>query len=175
MKDLRQRLTDILESQGTEAVSAFVTTGITDGKFSSADILFMAYWSEHTRLLEAILNSSIDVNVTNGAGATALYYAASVGFSDREKRQHRVCELLIQKGAQVNRTHKIVFKAPPRVVVGETALMAAAGTNAVSIIKLLLANGADPSIKDKNGFDAYQHAVQQGKTEAAIVLKPAKC
>jgi ankyrin repeat protein len=93
---------------------------------------------------------------TQGAeqGWTPLHLACHYG-------QSAIVRLLINSGADVN--------AIAENAIGNTPIMAAiAGRNA-EIIKLLIDIGADPKIKDKNGYDAFAAAKASGN-EAIIKL-----
>jgi ankyrin repeat protein len=56
---------------------------------------------------------------------------------------------LISKGAQVNRKDRII---------GETRLIGAAATGQLGSVKVLLENGADPCLTDKEGHTAAGRA-----------------
>jgi len=56
---------------------------------------------------------------------------------------------LISKGAQVNRKDRII---------GETPLIGAAETEQLGSVKVLLKNGADPCLTDKEGHTAEGRA-----------------
>lgn len=172
MKITIEHLQSLLKNQGAKAVTLFARAAVAEHNRSSNEFLFLAIWSEHLEMLGALLEAGLDVNVFNRVGATPLYYASAVGFPDREQKQHRVCELLIQRGADVNLQHRIVFDAPPKILNGDTALMVAARTGAISIVKLLLSSGAKPLLKDDQGFCAYDHALRSGKSEISKLLKP---
>jgi hypothetical protein len=174
MKPTEKQLIQLYEIGGRTGVVELVRRFLSEHNSRSSDVLFLMQWCDHIPLLEAVLEANPDVNVTNSVGATPLYYAAAVGFRDLEECQRRVCELLIDKGADVNRRHRIRFEAPPRVLDGDTALMTAARTNATSIVELLLAKGADPFLKDGGGLRALEHAVRRGSKEAASILKRAE-
>jgi ankyrin repeat protein len=54
---------------------------------------------------------------------------------------------------------------------GKTALIMAANQGRTEAIKALLAAGADKSIRDRAGYNAYQHAQHFRHPEAASLLK----
>ena len=54
---------------------------------------------------------------------------------------------------------------------GKTALIMAANQGRIEAIKALLAAGADKSIRDRAGYNAYQHAEHFRHPEAAALLK----
>ncbi len=53
---------------------------------------------------------------------------------------------------------------------GTTPLMKSAEMGHIEIIKMLLDNGADPQIRDKNGMDALDYARNNNQTDAADLL-----
>ncbi|GGF29706.1 ankyrin repeat domain-containing protein [Flavobacterium limi] len=55
-----------------------------------------------------------------------------------------------------------------------TPLMTAARYNKVEIIKILLAQGAKPGIKNEKGFTAFKYAQLSNAAEAAAILKDLK-
>jgi len=54
---------------------------------------------------------------------------------------------------------------------GMTPLMFAARYNNVEVIELLLANGADPKVKNEKGFTALKYAQLSNATEAIALLQ----
>lgn len=74
-----------------------------------------------------------------------------------------MARLLIEHGAQVN----------ARDPHGKTALMFAAMFNRIEIIELLLAHGADSSLKTSDGMTAFGLAQAMGADAAAARLKSA--
>ncbi|GAA3739311.1 hypothetical protein GCM10022422_23560 [Flavobacterium ginsengisoli] len=69
----------------------------------------------------------------------------------------------IEYGADVN-----------KIVRNMTPLMLAARFNNVEIVKILLANGAKPSIENEHGLRALDYARYSKSTEAEAVLKGLK-
>ena len=57
---------------------------------------------------------------------------------------------------------------------GATALVFATMFNRTEIVELLLAGGADPTIRDGQGLTAADHAAQQGFAELAQRLQATK-
>jgi ankyrin repeat protein len=55
---------------------------------------------------------------------------------------------------------------------GVTPLMSGALKGSIDAVKILLEYGADMSIKDMDGKTAYDHAIENGHTELAELLKP---
>lgn len=54
---------------------------------------------------------------------------------------------------------------------GMSPLMFAARYNKVEIIKILLANGANPNSKDEKGFTALKYAQLSNANDAVLILK----
>src|SRR3954470_24594336 len=109
--------------------------------------------------VKSLLDAGADVNVANEFGATALMLATS---------EPSKVKLLLQHGANVNATTQL----------GRTALMVAAsqpGSDAV--VDMLLAKGADITVRDKDGLTFLLAAASCGnsrQTEIALArgVKP---
>lgn len=77
-----------------------------------------------------------------------------------------------------NRTHMIsvLIRAgvdpDVRNIEGMTPLMAAAESGALEIARLLIENGADPSLEDEAGETAFDIAIRKGHHNMASVLRP---
>ncbi|WP_257462005.1 ankyrin repeat domain-containing protein [Archangium lipolyticum] len=74
-------------------------------------------------------------------------------------------------------TVEALLEKNPRAIargdtLGMTALMWAAWRGDAPLLRLLLARGANPSVKDIRGTTALMLAAEQGRTEAARVLVP---
>jgi len=93
-------------------------------------------------------NRTIDVNVQNHRGYSALMLAVYNGEKD-------FCETLLRCGAMSNSTD---FS-------GNTVLMAAAFKGNVDIFKLLLTFGATLTLKNKTNMDVRDWALMFGRTE----------
>jgi ankyrin repeat protein len=92
-------------------------------------------------VVRLLLDHSVDVNARYGNDLTALMWAA--GHSDEAGVRDvvEVMTLLLDKGAHID-------DADNR---GRTALMIAAELNHAAAVDLLIARGADKSLKDKEG------------------------
>jgi ankyrin repeat protein/mono/diheme cytochrome c family protein len=138
--------------------------------------------------MRALLDAKAAVDVKNGAGETALILAAGTGSTPavavlldrgadaraRTKRDETalgnaatagsdaVIKLLLDHGAEVN----------VRNIRGYSALMLAASSDAVpaSVVKLLLAAGADPTFKADYDESAADLAAKRGDTEVSRLL-----
>lgn len=83
---------------------------------------------DQARVVEYLLKSGADINVTGPSGLTALYKAASAGHK-------RMVDLLLRAGAQVDARGEAKF----------TPLLGAVAKERSQVIQLLLAAGASPN------------------------------
>ena len=113
--------------------------------------LFEAIRRDDIKTVEALLRAGTDPNSRDDLDATALMHATLYASEPCMK-------LLLDKGASVNATAKG----------GSTALMWATGE--ASKVRLLLARGADPNIKNKRGLTALDLALRRDGGEAAAKL-----
>lgn len=110
-------------------------------------------WASRSGSIEAInllLDAGADVNRPGSTGdnwdATPLQHAIL-------QRQPAAVRLLLDRGADLNRS------AGPRSV---APLFLAAGDTDPTILKLLLAHGADPTVEDETGATPLSRAVSAG-------------
>jgi len=110
-------------------------------------------WASRSGSIEAInllLDAGADVNLPGSTGdnwdATPLQHAIL-------ERQPGVVRLLLDRGADVNRGAAPGSLAP---------LFLAAGDTDPTILKLLLAHGADPTVEDETGATPLTRAVSAG-------------
>jgi hypothetical protein len=103
------------------------------------------------RLVRSLLRQGVNVNAYDSHGTTALHAAAG-------GRQERVVQLLLQQKADV---------LARRDYCAETPLMDAAVAGHGEIVKLLLANGANPKQENCDGATAGDLA--KDKTVAALL------
>jgi ankyrin repeat protein len=71
-------------------------------------------------------------------------------------------EYLVRAGAQVNN--------PSNNELSVTPLQSAAAGNHASIVRMLLKNGANPNVRERNGFSPLHAAAENGNTEIIHLL-----
>lgn len=115
---------------------------------------------DNSRVLEALLAAGANASATNDMGEPLLHVAAAKG-------SEPLVRVLMTHGADVNA--RAVHKG--HQIDGRTALMAAVGSNDLTLVKLLLEHGADPFAKDSSGFTALAFAEIFGKRVANYLRK----
>jgi len=138
-----------LASEGT-------SVNATDAEKRSA--LMFAAFNGHTAVVGHLLKAGTEIDARDSAGRTALMYASSGPFAD-------TVALLVNEGAEINIQGTLE---------GFTPLMTAAAEGLVSVVRLLLAAGADVDLVDKDGDTALSFARQNGHTEVVALLEPAR-
>lgn len=117
--------------------------------------LLKAIKGKHAEVVNVLLEAGTDVNAVTKAGKTALEVAVTW-------EHPSVLEILLaHKGININRADNS----------GNTALMEAAKAGKLTALKMLLAAGADASIKNKRGQTALDLALSCNRAEAAAVLE----
>jgi ankyrin repeat protein len=116
--------------------------------------LMWASFNGHTAVARYLLDQGANVNAKDADGRGALMYASSGPFAETVK-------LLLDRGAQVDLQG---------TAEGFTALMTAAAEGQLAVVQLLLARGANPSIRDEDGDTAASFARQKGHTEVVALL-----
>ena len=115
--------------------------------------LMMAAMRGELKLAAALIDKDADVNKT---GWTPLHYAASSTQGD----QLGVAKLLLENAAYIN-------AASPN---GSTPLMMAAMYGNTSTLKLLLDEGADPTLKNQLGLTAVDFAQRADRKEMVELI-----
>jgi len=108
-----------------------------------------------TEAIEYLLANGADLNSKNRYRRNALMLAAEKGHTETVK-------VLIEKGAKVNDTDDDRKSA---------LILAAAQASNYETMKVLLANKADPNIKDNSGDTALDHARKNGHKNLVELLK----
>lgn len=112
--------------------------------------LMMAALKGHLDLARKLIDRGADVNKT---GWTPLHYAATGGHL-------AIMELLLEH-------HAYIDAESPN---GTTPLMMAAQYGSIDAVKLLLAAGADPRLKNQLGLSAIDFAYRVNRAEAAELI-----
>ncbi len=121
-----------------------------------------------TQYVPYLLDHGASVDVTNSFGKTALYYAIQLN-------DHRLVELLIDRGADVNHTYKSAkeINDPCGMLrhTKRTPLMHAAQNSDIDMIKLLVKHGARLNDVDEMSFSTLDYAEMDSKSENFAFLK----
>jgi uncharacterized protein len=118
--------------------------------------------AEQRRRLSTVLNAGADIHATDKNGVTALHHAVRF-------RSPIAVQTLIEHGADVNQACRRSGSTPLHRAVTTTGAPGTAGKNqeALEIIRLLLAAGADPSITNKSGRKPA-HYVKNGPIKSLL-------
>ncbi len=168
--------------QGSLAAARVLADAHADLNLTDPDgttALVLAIINAHYDTAVMLLDKGADPNIADSAGMAALYAAADMStlgevygrpsrtFSD-ESNAIDLMKILLRHGAQVNaqlRTPTLYRAHTPgdgNLGQGSTPLMRAARNADVAAMQLLLANGADPAIRQKNGTTALMLAAGLG-------------
>lgn len=110
-------------------------------------------------VLQLTLASGADVTSINRYGGTALIPASEHGHVETVK-------ILISSGVPVNHVNNLGWTA-----MQEAILLNNGGPRQQEVVRLLLAAGADPGIRDPEGRTALQNAERLGYSEMAAVIR----
>ena len=140
-------------------------------------------YDSNFNVVELLVMAKADVNAANNSGWTPLFFAADNSNSD-------VVAFLVDNGANINlvsdegitpllvandvESVKVLSKTvninKPNFV-GVTPLISFAGREiSIEAINILLENGADVNMVDKDGETALSYAIENGNFEAALIL-----
>ncbi|CAL7951422.1 unnamed protein product [Xylocopa violacea] len=106
--------------------------------------------------VKMLLKKGVSVNVEDLAGYTALHYAARNG-------HYEICKILLENNATVNAQTRCGRA---------TALHRAAMQGHVSIVELLLKFGANPNLRDADGYTALHKAIMARSIAVCRLLIP---
>lgn len=117
---------------------------------------------EQRRRLIAVLAAGADIHATDKNGVTALHHAVRF-------RSPMAVRTLLERGAKVNQACRKSGSTPLHRAVTQTGAPGTAGrcAEAMEIVRLLLAAGADPSILNKAGRKAA-HYVKDDATKSLL-------
>ncbi len=113
--------------------------------------IMLAAYLEQKETVQRLIEAGAQVNQ---AGWTALHYAAVVGRLD-------IIEMLIARFAYID------AETPNKT----TPLMLAARRGEMNVVKYLIAEGADISLKNMLGWTAYDFAVESERRDIAALLQ----
>ncbi|MEM8718159.1 MAG: ankyrin repeat domain-containing protein [Cyanobacteria bacterium P01_G01_bin.39] len=129
-------------SQATELwlqEKGYSTDNLNDKASHGATALIVASREGAIDVVRDLLDSDIDINLTNNDGNNALWFACF-------KNDLTLMRLLIDAGIEINNQNDN----------GVTVLMYAASSGKVDAVKLLLAAGANPDLKNLDDFRAFE-------------------
>jgi hypothetical protein len=146
----------LIREEKTEELAKLIATvpavvGAKDARGSSP--LLLATYLNNMSATRLLVEAGADLNLDAGTG-TPLMGVCFKGYPE-------IAKYLVDAGADVNAVN-------PKA---GTALSFAAMFNRSDIVEMLLARGADPSIKDGKGLTAADHATRQGFTEMAARVR----
>jgi uncharacterized protein len=134
--------------QGNLATIQALLAGGADPKAQEANggqnALMWAVSQHHADVVDELVKHGADVNAHSKTGFTALMFAAQQGDVDSAR-------ILLAAKANPN---EVMPKS------GATPLIIASAISQPEVVSLLLDNGADPNVKDANGFTSLHHAVR---------------
>ena len=110
--------------------------------------LIAAIQAHSFEILDYLLEKGANVKVKNKEGMTPLMLIAS-SYNNKSKEVSEKVSSLIKAGASVNDNNNN----------GQTALMIAVNNRSSEVIRVLLENGADPNVEDKNGSNILSYAL----------------
>ncbi len=126
--------------------------------------------AQQRKQLIALLKSGADLHATDKNGVTALHHAVRF-------RSPAAVQTLIEHGANVNQTCRRSGSTPLHRAVTQTGApeTAGRGQEALEIVRLLLAAGADPSITNKSGKTPADYARDAAiKSLLISAIKPSR-
>jgi tankyrase len=112
--------------------------------------------ADHRKRIVALLKRGADIHETDKNGVTPLHHAVRF-------RSPAAVKTLLERGANVNQVCRRSGSTPLHRAVTQTGAPGTAGKHraALEIIQLLLAAGADPSIRNKLGKKPADYVMDQ--------------
>lgn len=109
-------------------------------------------------MLEALLPADPDLTIENRFGGLSVHPASERGHVDYVRR-------VVETDIDINLVNDLGWTG-----LLEAVVLGDGGQDYQEIVRILLANGADQSIRDKKGMTALDHAEAKGFTEIARIL-----
>jgi len=116
--------------------------------------LMFAAFNGHSEIVIFLLDAGAEINLRDYLDRTALLYASTGPFPETVK-------ILLDRGADPNIVDSVEHFSP---------LMHAAAEGHLEVVKVLIAHGADRSLKDVDGDDAASFAAKAGHMQVAEYL-----
>lgn len=116
--------------------------------------LMYAAFNGHSEIVLYLLDAGSEINRVDFLGRTALLYGATGPFPETVR-------ILLDRGADPNKVDTNEHFSP---------LMHAAAEGHLDVVKVLVENGADRSLRDVDGDDAVSFATQGGHTQVVEFL-----
>lgn len=131
-----------------EQVKAFLKQGVPCDAIDQggATALMYAAFNGHSEIVILLVDAGAKINKRDSLDRTALLYCATGPFPETAK-------ILLDRGAEPNTVDSNEHFSP---------LMHAAAEGHLEVVKVLIAYGADRSLKDVDGDDAASFAAQSG-------------
>ncbi len=117
--------------------------------------LHMAAYNGHTSVVKLLIENDAAIDARDREGKTALTHACTGPFQE-------TVALLLEAGADINARE---------ATEGFTPLMMAAGLGQMEVVKVLLRNDADTSLRDTDGDRAIDHARTSGHLEIVKLIE----
>ena len=145
---IAQQWVNAIEQRNTTSLKRLlpVIDNINDQDAEGKTALMVAAVTGDIELLQQLLRSGCEVDLTNHRGGTALMYAAA-------RNELPSAQSLVNRHANINL----------RAENGWTALILASAKGNHEMVKYLLHHGANPNIPDVYGWTALMRAIQHGR------------
>ncbi|MGQ1889032.1 ankyrin repeat domain-containing protein [Thermophagus sp. OGC60D27] len=117
--------------------------------------IMLAAFNGHTEVVKLLAENGASLTKSDQKGLTPLHFAASGPFPE-------TVQYLLENGASINATDSIENFTP---------LMYAASEGNMEVVRILLKYGADPYLKDIDGDNAANFAIQNNHPEIGKLLK----
>ena len=121
---------------------------------NGATALMFAAFNGHSEIVIYLLDAGAEINLRDNLDRTALLYSSTGPFPETVK-------ILLDRGADPNIVDSDEHFSP---------LMHAAAEGNLDVVKVLIANGSDRSLKDVDGDDAASFATQAGHMQVVEYL-----